>query len=54
MIGDLRVAIETRIPLSTALELDRYDVERGMPMPAPRLGIDLNSLKLESVNKSHE
>ena len=53
VIGDSPMAIEARIPSLAAFEFDRDDIDRRLPMLAARLGIDLNSLNLASVNHSH-
>jgi hypothetical protein len=52
--GDLSVTVEARVPTPTAFELDRDNVQRRVPMAAPRLRIDLDSVHLASVNNSHE
>jgi hypothetical protein len=42
MVGDRSVAIKARIPAFTAIELDRDDIDRRMPMTAPSRFIDLD------------
>ena len=54
MIGDLGMAIETRIPPAAALELNGDYVERRMPVRTPGLAIDVDSQNLTAVNNSHE
>lgn len=54
MIGDLRVAIETRKPTAAALELDRDNVERRMPVNAPCLAVDIAPIHVTAMNNSHE
>jgi hypothetical protein len=54
MISDLLVTIETRIPTAAALELDRDDVERRVPMGASSRFVDLDTVDLTPVNNSHE
>jgi hypothetical protein len=54
VIGGLSVAIETRVPSAAALELDRDDVERRMPMSAPSLAVNIAPIYLTAVDNSHE
>ena len=54
MISDLSVAIETRKPAAAAFELDRYDVERRMPVGASGFPVDVDPKHFTAVNNSHE
>jgi hypothetical protein len=49
VLGEFLVAIEARVPTPAALELDRDDVERGVPMGAARLGVDADAMHLFPV-----
>jgi len=46
---DLSMAIKARIPSAAAFEPYRDDVQRAVPVPAPRFFIDLNAKDLFPV-----
>ena len=54
MIGDRGMAIKARIPAVAALELDRDDVERRVPVFTSRLAIYIDPVHFAPVNNSHE
>ncbi len=54
VIGNSRVTVKARVPMPTAFEPDRDDIQRRMPMPALSLRIDLDSVYFASVDNSHE
>lgn len=45
------MAFEARIKAATALELDRDDVERRIPMGASCFGIDVDAVDLHTMDK---
>lgn len=48
---DLGMAIKARIPAAAAFEPYRDDIQRAMPVPAPRFFIDLNAKDLFPVDQ---
>lgn len=54
VIFDLGVAIEAWIPAAAAFELDRYDVERRVPVRASGFPVDVDPKHFTAVNNSHE
>ncbi len=54
VIGNGRVTVEAWIPTAAAFKFDRDDIQPRVPVPAPRLLIDLDSVYLTPVNNSHE
>jgi hypothetical protein len=49
VLGEFLMAIEARVPAAAALELDRDNVEWGVPMGAARLGVDADAVHLFPV-----
>jgi len=54
VICNCRVTIEARIPAAAAVELDRDDIDRRVPVTAAGLSVNFDSVNLAPVDNSHE